>query len=114
MEEPVFPYHILRELEEEYEKENKAEEGKKSKKEKDKKKNKIVQFEPHVESISGVSKEDNTENPKKTTIKDKKPKMLKTVEVPIEENLGKNVYMNEPTKEESFDEYERTMNELMK
>lgn len=83
MEEPVFPYHILRELEEEYEKENKAEEGKKIKKEKDKKKNKTVQFEARVASTSDVSKEDNVESPKKTTRKDKKPKTLKNVEVPI-------------------------------
>ncbi|KAL5076810.1 hypothetical protein RYX36_015794 [Vicia faba] len=60
------------------------------------------------------STEDNTEKPKKRDMKDKKPKKMKTYEVPVVDSPKKNSNINEPTEEENSSEYEKTLNELMK
>lgn len=107
----VFPDHILEELEENINQHRDIEEV--NKKKKGKKQKKVASSGAPVASSSGMPKEDNVEKPRKKARKDKKPKQVNTSGVPEGETTRKNEKEERSVVEESHDEDERTLKELL-
>ncbi|XP_050897781.1 uncharacterized protein LOC127104648 [Lathyrus oleraceus] len=114
MDVPIFPYHVIGELEEENKEETKAGEGKKSEKKKYKKKKKTMEFRKHATTSSGMPKDDSQENPKKKVRNEKKPYKVMSVEVPLKDNVEESVNPNKEAGGEMSDEDEQTLNALIK
>lgn len=89
MELPVFPNHILGELEEEDKKGNKVEEGKKSEKEKDKKKKKTCILGHIHHPLLVCPKNTTLKNPKRGQEKTRSLKRWKLLKCLWRTDLGK-------------------------
>ncbi|XP_050876513.1 uncharacterized protein LOC127080229 [Lathyrus oleraceus] len=107
----VFPDHILGDLEEKINQHRDIEEV--NKKKKGKKQKKVASSGAPVASRSGMPKENNVEKPRKKARKDKKPKQVNTSGVPEGETTRKNEKEERSVVEESHDEDERTLKELL-
>ncbi|XP_050897327.1 uncharacterized protein LOC127104168 [Lathyrus oleraceus] len=105
---PVFPDHIIGELEEKNDQPLKEEEVKEKKKQK-----KAMFSGAHGSSSSGLPKEDTIERPRKKAINNMNLKQVKTIGVFEEDTERKKENKYENVVEESYDEDGRPLNELL-